>query len=155
MGWGILQPPIFVTLTSLTTTNNKPSQIIISFWNLNGLNIKYSGHKLDTYELQNLLFKSDIFGLGVTMEAYSSNLSLEGYEVYNFSGFKKSKTGRCSGGFVILIKRWLIPFLKWIKSSRDDKYCKWLQIQLIGNEPLTLGFIYIPPEDANTHFFLE
>ena len=78
-------------------TNNTPSQISISFLNLNGLNSKYRGHKLDTHELQNLIFEIDIFGLGETMETYSSNLFLEGYKVFNFTGFKKSKKGRCSG----------------------------------------------------------
>ena len=119
------------------------------------MNSKYRGHKLDTHELQNLIFESDIFGLGETMETYSSNLFLEGYEVFNFSGFKKSKKGRSSGGFIILIKRWLMPFVKWLKSSRDHKYCKWLQLQLPGNEPLTLGFIYIPPADSNVHLYFE
>ena len=74
-------------------TNNTPSQIIISFLNLNGLNSKYRGHKLDTHDLQNLIFETDIFGLRETMETYSSILFLEGYEVFNFSGFKKSKKG--------------------------------------------------------------
>ena len=37
----------------------------------------------------------------------------------------------------------------------NHKYCKRLKIQLTGNEPLTLGFIYIPPEDSNVHLYFE
>ena len=61
--------------------------------------------------------KADILGFAETMNTHQLDLIFEGYEVFSLSGTKFKTKGRASGGFAILILKYLANKIEFLPAS--------------------------------------
>ena len=125
----------------------------ISTWNINGLEYKSHGvkiNKLHDQEVCGILKQSDCIGLVETHADSKTDIDLPGYYVFRKDRPKNRKAWKSSGGIAVLVKESLRNMLKFEPISDSD--ITWVRIQKELTKLLCdiyVAFVYLPPVNSS------
>ena len=137
--------------------SREPKELRILTWNLEGhktKNLDYgSDNKLNTMYIKHMFESYDLIILTETWTNNNteSNICMKGYQPFCSSReYRHSQANRDSGGVAILVKSYLLKYVKRQPNLHDGSI--WLKIDkaVLGfDKDLYLGAIYLPPEHSS------
>ena len=120
----------------------------IMHWNVEGINSKIYGNKLENDNFQQIISDHDIIAFTETQCNDDTPITMPGYFVWRKTRPKHKKAKRYSGGIAICIKQQLRGAAKQIPSRSDD--IMWVKLNckaLGGNHDVIVGILYISPSN--------
>ena len=121
----------------------------IMHWNVEGINSKIYGNKLENDNFQQIISDLDIIAFTETQCNDDTPITMPGYFVWRKTRPKHKKAKRYSGGIAICIKQQLRVAAKQIPSRSDD--IMWVKLNckaLGGNHDVIVGILYISPSNS-------
>ena len=125
----------------------------ISTWNINGLEYKSHGikmNKLHDLEICEVLKQSECIGLLETHADSNTEICLPGYNVFRKDRPKHRKAWKSSGGIAVFVKESLRSMFKFEPISDSDII--WVRVQKELTKLLSdlyVAFVYLPPFNSS------
>jgi exonuclease III len=122
----------------------------VSHWNVNGLQSKSIGPKLEDPTFVKLISENEIVLLTETHATLPNSISIPGYFTYQINRPKHKNARKGSGGIAILVRNNLRNMVSFIKS----KICSmaWVKLKKVfvgHHEDLYIGAVYNCPNNSS------
>lgn len=132
---------------NLNTVSKSRCSLKLCHWNIEGINSKYLGSKIEDPSVYKEIKNFDIIGLTETHALTPNSISLEGYTSFQSNRKKHPRAKKGCGGIAVLIKNEIRNGVKLISSKSTDII--WLKLlKSYSNLPkdLFIGVVYISPQ---------